>query len=66
VIALLARLNAQEVDILVLVHVPHVNTVTSESELDLEAPTAELVTGLKVAGEICKTLEVKDWGLFGA
>jgi hypothetical protein len=65
VVALLARLEKQESDVLVLVHVPHMNSDVRESDLKLEAPTSKLKIGLNVAAEISKTLEVKDLGLFG-
>jgi hypothetical protein len=65
VVALLVRLEKQESDILVLVHVPHMNSDGREPDLSLAAPTSKLETGLEIAAEISRTLEIKDLGLFG-
>ena len=48
-----------------LVHVPHMNSDLREPDLSLTAPTSKLKIGLEIAAEISKTLEIKDFGLFG-
>jgi hypothetical protein len=65
VIALLARLEKQESDVLILIQIPHKNDDVQEPDLKLSSPTSKMRIGLDIAAQISRTLEVKDWGIFG-
>jgi hypothetical protein len=64
-IALLARLEKQETDLLIQVQIPHAKGDIKESDVKLDAPSAMMKSGLEMAAEMAKTLEVKNWRIFG-
>ncbi|KAK5135051.1 hypothetical protein LTR08_005711 [Meristemomyces frigidus] len=67
VILMLVRLEAQKTDLIVAINVPHVEGSYDESGVDFEGGELGVLMG-KAGGmrdEVVRTLEVRDWGLFG-
>ncbi|KAI4098993.1 MAG: hypothetical protein LQ339_006186 [Xanthoria mediterranea] len=66
----LIRLVAQSTDIVVTINIPHIpgHQEPSDGALDFEdGRFGSLVeAGVKIRDEVWRSLEVRDWGLFGA
>ena len=68
VLLTLVRLKEQGTDLVVAINVPHIKGSYDETGFDFEAgKMGDLMDeALRMRDEVLRTIEVKDWGLFGA
>lgn len=64
----LIRLPAAETDVVITINVPHVKGEYVPSEVDFDKADLgpQIRDAIQVRDEILRTIEVKDWSLFGA